>query len=168
MSDREEHLQEGTSSFGVASDTASCSLEHAVWLDTSEPPTQQRIVQLDSVENNNHLLQLLLCQPSMVDVTLWDLQHQLPAAHHLRTDTLSRLALLHFSLARHLNTVTEELLQARGIDMQQLMGDASAINIDEDTWHLVYNLVQVELFHLLRAKVLQREHRERLQYSGWF
>jgi hypothetical protein len=158
---------QGKSSGSEAPQTTSCSLD-AVGLHTAKPPLQQRIVQHGSVGENNHLLQLLLCQPSTVDATLWDLQHQLPPAHQLRTDTLARLVQLHFSLAKHLNTVTAELLQAQGTDVQELLSDASAINIKEDAWHLLYNLVQVELFHLMRAKVLQREHKDRMQYTGWF
>jgi hypothetical protein len=151
----------------VASVAAGCSVG---LLDsfTAKPRAQQCSAHEGETSSNNNLLQLLLCQPSAVDATLWDLQHQLPPAHQLRTDTLARLVQLHFSLAKRLNTVTSDLLQAQGTNVEQLLLDASAMSINEATWQLLYNLMQVELFHLVRAKGLQREHKERLQYSGRF
>jgi hypothetical protein len=65
-----------------------------------------------------------------------------------------------------------ELLEAKGTSMQDLLSgaaaEASGSLMDEDTWQLLLNLVEVELFHLVRAKGLQSEYRDRMRYSGWF
>jgi hypothetical protein len=76
-------------------------------------------------------------------MSLWDLQHHLPPAQQLSTGNLTRLALLHFSLAKSLSMIAAELLEANGTTMQELLSgtavDATGSLMDESTWQLLLN-----------------------------